>query len=233
MYRGKAALLALQPPGNSLFFRFQRYRREQSDGRCGADLRDARRMVRTTLASSVIAAVLFTAISGWPGPVVAEDSDVCFRESGDVAIAACGRVIDSRKSTRANRIEAYASRGQEWYVKHDYDKAIADFDRAIGLNPKGLAEYGTGAILAYGNRGNAYDEKGDTKRAIQNYTMAIAIDPKYTASYTARGLQYEKLGDTEKARADFNAALGLPAKYQDGQWALDRARERLDALKAK
>jgi Tfp pilus assembly protein PilF len=63
--------------------------------------------------------------------------------------------------------------------------------------------------------------------------MAIAIDPKYTASYTSRGLQYEKLGDLEKARADFNAALGLSAKYQDGQWALDKARDRLEALKAK
>jgi Tfp pilus assembly protein PilF len=104
------------------------------------------------------------------------------------------RVIDSRNSPRSKRIEAYASRGQGWYVKHDYDKAIADFD---------------------------------------HYTMAIAIDPKYTASYTSRGLQYEKLGDLEKARADFNAALGSPAKYRDGQWALDKARERLEALKPK
>jgi hypothetical protein len=67
---------------------FQRYQREQSDGRCGADLRDARRMVRTTLALSIIVAVLFTAVSGLPGPAVADDSDTCFRESGDVAIAA-------------------------------------------------------------------------------------------------------------------------------------------------
>jgi tetratricopeptide (TPR) repeat protein len=190
-------------------------------------------MVRTTPALSIIGAVLFAAVAGLLSPAVAEDSDACFRESGDVAIAACSRIIDSRKSNRANRVEAYASRGQEWYAKHDYDKAIADFNRAIDLNPKGLAEYGTGAILAYGNRGNAYNEKGDAKRAIENYTMAIAIDPKYTASYTSRGLQYEKLGDLEKARADFNAALGSPAKYQDGRWALDKARERLEALKAK
>jgi tetratricopeptide (TPR) repeat protein len=101
------------------------------------------------------------------------------------------------------------------------------------LNPKGLAQYGTGAILAYGNRGNAYNEKGDAKSALENYTMAIAIGPKYTASCTSRGLQCEKLGDLEKARADFNAALGSPAKYQDGQWALDKARERLEALKPK
>ena len=101
------------------------------------------------------------------------------------------------------------------------------------MNPKGLAQYGTGAILAYGSRRNAYNEKGDAKRAIKNYTMAIAIDPKYTASCTSRGLQCEKLGDLEKARADFNAALGSPAKYQDGQWALDKARERLEALKPK
>ena len=101
------------------------------------------------------------------------------------------RVIDSRNSPRSKRIEAYASLGQEWYVKHDCDKAITDFDRAIDLNPKGLAQNGTGAILAYGSRWNAYNEKGDAKRAIENYTMAIAIDPKYTASCTSRGLQYQ------------------------------------------
>jgi tetratricopeptide (TPR) repeat protein len=190
-------------------------------------------MVRTRPALSITAAVLLVAVAGLAGAARSEDSDVCFRGSGDEAIAACSRVIDARRSPREKRIEAYASRGQEWYVKRDYDKAIADFGRAIDLNPKGLAQYGTGAILAYGNRGNAYNEKGDTKRAIDNYTMAIAIDPKYTAAYTSRGLQYEKLGDLEKARADFNAALAVPAKYQDGQWALDKARERLEALKAK
>jgi hypothetical protein len=77
-------------------------------------------------------------------------------------------VIDSRNSPRSKRIESYASRGQEWYVKHDYDKATTDFG-AIDLSPKGLAQYGTGAILAYGNRRNAYNEKGDAKCAIENY----------------------------------------------------------------
>ena len=82
------------------------------------------------------------------------------------------RIIDSRNSPRSKRIEAYAGRGQEWYVKHDCDKAITDFDHAIDLNLKGLAQYRTGAILADGNRGNAYSE-GDAKRTIENYTMAI------------------------------------------------------------
>jgi tetratricopeptide (TPR) repeat protein len=190
-------------------------------------------MFRATLPFSILGTLVLALLAGWPAPAVADDVDSCFRESGDLAIATCSRVIDSRKSTRAQRIDAYASRGQEWYAKHDYDRAIKDFDRAIDLTPKGLAEVGEGAILAYGNRGNAYSAKGDSKNAIANYTSAIAIDPKYTAGYTGRGLEYEKLADLDKARADFKAALGLPAKYQDGQWALDKARERLGALDAK
>jgi tetratricopeptide (TPR) repeat protein len=190
-------------------------------------------MVRATLPLSILGAVFLTLLAGLPAPAVAEDNDSCFRESGDVAIAACSRVIDSRKSTRAQRIDAYASRGQELYVKHDYDKAIKDFDRAIDLTPKGQSEYGEGSILAYGNRGNAYSAKDDSKTAIASYTSALAIDPKYPAGYTGRGLEYEKLGNVDKARADFKAALGLQAKYQDGQWALDTARERLGALENK
>jgi tetratricopeptide (TPR) repeat protein len=187
-------------------------------------------MFRATLALSIVGAFFLTLLAGGLASAAADDSESCFRESGDVAIAACGRVIDTRRSTRGQRINAYASRGQEWYVRHDYDKAIKDFDRAIDMTPKEALEYGEGSVLAYGNRGNAYSAKNDSKNAIASYTAAIAIDPKYPAGYTGRGLEYEKLGNIDKARADFKAALDLQPKYQDGQWALDKAREHLSAL---
>jgi tetratricopeptide (TPR) repeat protein len=187
-----------------------------------------RRMIRRTLALSIFGALLFAANSA-----VADDGDICFRESGDAAIAACNRVIDSKGSTLKSRADAYNNRGQEWYGKKDYDRAIADFDSAINLNPKGLTKYGAASVQARSNRGNVYSAKGDAKLAIASYAAAIAIDPEFPAAYTGRGLQYEKLGEIDKARADFKAALPLKPKYPDGQWAIDTARRHIEALKDK
>jgi tetratricopeptide (TPR) repeat protein len=154
----------------------------------------------------------------------ADDNQICFEASGDAAIAACDRVINSSRSTRDNLVDAYTNRGQEYYIKKNYAQAIADFDMAINLNPR--------TILAYGNRGNAKSVTNQTDAAIADYTKAIGIDSGYTAAYTGRGMEYEKKGQKDLAIADYRAALRVQQKYQDGKWAHDKARERLRALGA-
>ena len=54
--------------------------------------------------------------------------------------------------------------------KGDYDRAIADYDEAIRLDPR--------YAVAYYNRGVAYCDKGDYDRAIADYNEAIRLDPK-------------------------------------------------------
>jgi tetratricopeptide (TPR) repeat protein len=64
---------------------------------------------------------------------------------------------------------AYNNRGNVWYRRGDFDRAIAD-DEAIQLEPN----YGH----AYINRGGGRGDKGDFDRAIKDFVQAIRLDPK-------------------------------------------------------
>ena len=96
---------------------------------------------------------------------------------------------------------AYANRGWAYNDKGDYDRAIADFDRAIQLKPD-YAE-------AYANRGWAYNNKGDYDRAIADFDRAIQLKPDYALAYANRGLAYNDKGDYDRAIADLKIAAGL------------------------
>ena len=54
-------------------------------------------------------------------------------------------------------------------MKHDFDRAIADFTEAIRLDPN--------PDLAYQWRGDAYSDKGEYDKAIADYTESIRLDP--------------------------------------------------------
>src|SRR5213082_1238932 len=59
----------------------------------------------------------------------------------------------------------------------EYDKAIADYDEVIRLDPKDVS--------AYIYRGCAYHGKGDYDKAIADYDEAIRLDPKYALPYNS------------------------------------------------
>ena len=62
-------------------------------------------------------------------------------------------------------------RGNAWDdVRHDQDKAIADYSEAISLNPDDL--------VAFNDRGVVWREKGNINRAIADYDEAIRLDPE-------------------------------------------------------
>jgi lipoprotein NlpI len=99
----------------------------------------------------------------------------------------------------------YVARGNAYYEKREYGRAIADFTRAIELNPN--------AEQAYNNRGNAYDAKGEYEKAIDDYSHAIELDPKSQRAYNNRGTAYTAMGEFARAIADFNRAIKLDPAY--------------------
>ena len=87
----------------------------------------------------------------------------------------------------------------------DYGKAIAEFDRAIRLEP-GYAE-------AYRYRGYAYYKAARNARAIEDYSQAIRLDPKMEGGglspYLLRGFAWVYERKYEKAIEDYSRAIDL------------------------
>jgi Flp pilus assembly protein TadD len=83
----------------------------------------------------------------------------------------------------------------------DFDKAIADFNEAIRLNPK--------SAQGHVNRGSAYGEQGELDKAIAEYSEATQLNPKNAEAYINRGITYSMKGDLDKAIADCNEAIRI------------------------
>lgn len=118
----------------------------------------------------------------------------------------------------------------------DYDGAIADFSRAISLEPSnsgyyfmrasakekkrdyaGAADDYARAIeftredkdVIYVVRAGAREQSGDLDGAIADYTRAIEINPKLADAYRRRGLAKQKKGDPKGAATDLARAKQL------------------------
>jgi tetratricopeptide (TPR) repeat protein len=98
---------------------------------------------------------------------------------------------------------AYHNRGFTWAKKKDFDRAIADFTRAIELDPK--------YTRAFNKRGCAWLEKKQYARAAADFTQAVAIDAKFARAYHNRGNAMARQKDYEKAIADYTQAIRLDA----------------------
>jgi tetratricopeptide (TPR) repeat protein len=101
--------------------------------------------------------------------------------------------------------------------KGNLDAAIADYNRALEINQRGVG--------AYQSRGYAYLLKGDLARSIADLDRAIALSPKFADAYTARGLAYHRKGERDRALQDFRQAIDLPLRCGSSGWAHETARE--------
>jgi tetratricopeptide (TPR) repeat protein len=95
--------------------------------------------------------------------------------------------------------ESYKERGSGYLGTREWDKAIADFNEVIRLEPERSG--------GYSSRGLCYEAKGDYDRAIADFNEAIRRSPDNPTRYESRGETYLKKGDHDKAIADFSEAI--------------------------
>jgi tetratricopeptide (TPR) repeat protein len=106
-------------------------------------------------------------------------------------------------------VAEYLTLGSEKEDLKDYRGAIADYDRAIGLEPQNAT--------VYHNRGLAKYSLKDYRGAIADFGKSIALEPNTSASsYFNRGLAKYGLQNYSGAIADYNKSIALdphPATY--------------------
>jgi tetratricopeptide (TPR) repeat protein len=96
--------------------------------------------------------------------------------------------------------------GEDGDFKVEKKESIAQFSRAIELNPR--------YTIAYFLRAYVKDQLNDPQGALADYNQAITLNPKFALAYYNRGtLKYEKLNDPQGALADYNQAITLNPKF--------------------
>src|SRR5215203_4921180 len=121
---------------------------------------------------AVAMAALVTAPGG-AQPANPSDEQRCTGQAGvtpPVQVAACTALIDSGRFTKQNLAILHSNRGIAHGKAGDYERAVADFDAALRVNPNHLR--------AFVNRGNANFARRDYDRAIADFTQAIRLEPK-------------------------------------------------------
>jgi tetratricopeptide (TPR) repeat protein len=91
--------------------------------------------------------------------------------------------------------------------RNKLDKALADFNRAINLDPSRSDGYlGRADVL---NAMKQYD------KALLDYHRAIEINPDFAKAYVNRGIAYSHLERYKEAIADYEKALALDPKIDN------------------
>lgn len=150
--------------------------------------------------NAATAVVLWTALPHGAGATGTEPSAVaqvdpapCLAAAAandaDAIIAVCGTLVDNEKTSRADRIKALIARAGAYDRKDQLDRAIADYDTVLRLDP-------TQADI-FNARGELWRRKGDRPRALADFAAAIKLNPDHATArgnYKSLAQELERLG---------------------------------------
>lgn len=99
----------------------------------------------------------------------------------------------------------YELRARAYLELKQYDKAVADANEAVSLQPEDASKYHFRAYV--------YREAKQYDRAVANSNRAIELLPEYTHAYKGRAHTYTKLKQYDLAIADYTKALSHYSEY--------------------
>jgi tetratricopeptide (TPR) repeat protein len=109
------------------------------------------------------------------------DIEYRIRNNNDAAVTAFTQAIENSWENFPV-VMVYNQRGLAYYEQREFERAIADFDKAIALKPD-FAD-------AYYSRANTHFVQNQYEQAVADYEQAIALKPDFAYAYWALGNLY-------------------------------------------
>jgi tetratricopeptide (TPR) repeat protein len=171
--------------------------------------------------SMVYAAALI--VCGALAGLVYKDSDytACKGIDYPTVVSSCTRLADSAALSNAIRASALVNRGRAEARQNRDDAALADYDRALDLNPAYHRAYYMKAAVLF--------DKGRRDEALTLLDTAIDLRPPYHHAHELRGWLHKESGDYWKAALDYAEAVRMAPHGTDMrntyEWIVWRAAE--------
>jgi len=159
--------------------------------------------MRTTLITAALLCLLVA-----PGIAQTRDENWAVCESGDPGkgIAACTALIESGRETPQNLAIAHSNRGITYSDQGDFARAIADYERALQLNPYLAAAMNS---LAWDLATLPAADLRDGPRAVELAEKAVALDRRETGFLDTLAAAYAEAGRFDDAAQTQQRAITL------------------------
>ncbi|MEM8503315.1 MAG: tetratricopeptide repeat protein [Cyanobacteria bacterium P01_D01_bin.1] len=118
--------------------------------------------------------------------------------------AAAIKLLDQLIAYESDNPNVFVNRGLMYSSLRRYDEAMADYNRAIQLNPA--------LDKAYSNRANLYTKRQQWEDAIADYDQAIDLNPLNIRARLNQAITFRDINDYEEAILCLDIALFLRPK---------------------
>jgi tetratricopeptide (TPR) repeat protein len=134
-------------------------------------------------------------------------------------------VVKVKQKDPDPKLVEYLNSGMTKSEANDFNGALADYNKAIDLDPK--------FVRGYYERGVLKERKlNDPKGALADYDKAIDLDPNYVIAYNNRSvLRFQSFSDLKGALADIRKSIEL-YRSQGNEAGLQQATEGLKFLES-
>ena len=123
--------------------------------------------------------------------------------SPETRIEACSAFIEAGRGGPSSLSIAYNNRGIAYAAKADYDRAVADFESAIAIDPA--------FVKPLNNRGATRLKKGDYARAESDYAAATRLNADMEDAWSGLCWIRAVAGDPQAAMETCDKAIGAGA----------------------